>query len=90
MSVFRHKWYDILLNLRKEDTQTNRAPDILYHKIKRSRKLEFGLKTYARLPDARPEKTNRFLLGLIDRPLQPGGTDPVTNGPQPPDPVGAG
>ena len=44
--------------------------DILYHKIKGSRKQEFGLNTYARFPDAHPEKTYRFLLGLIDRQLR--------------------
>ena len=71
MSVFRNKWYDILLNLRKEDTPREiTLRDILYHKIKGSRKLEFGLSTYARLPDARPEKTYRFLFGLIDRQLR--------------------
>ena len=44
MSVFRNKWYDILLNLRKEDTPREiTLRDILYHKIKGSRKLEFGL-----------------------------------------------
>ena len=53
MSVFRNKWYDILLNLRKEDTPREiTLRDILYHKIKGSRKLEFGLNTYARLPGA--------------------------------------
>ena len=63
----RNKWYDILLNLRKEDTPREiTLRDILYHKIKGSRKLECGLNTYARLPDAHPEKTYRFLLGLID------------------------
>ena len=63
MSVFRNKWYDILLNLRKEDTSREiTLRDILYHKIKGSRKLGFGLNTYARLPDAHPEKTYRFLL----------------------------
>ena len=73
MSVFRNKWYDILLNLRKEDTPREiMLRNILYHKIKGSRKLEFGLNTYARLPDAHPEKTYRFLLGLIARQL---GTD---------------
>ena len=41
MSVFRNKWYDILLNLRKETT----LRDILYHKMKGGRKLEFGLNT---------------------------------------------
>ena len=67
MSVFRNKWYDISLNLRKEDIPREiTLRDILYHKIKGSRKLEFGLNTYARLPDAHPEKTYRFLLGLID------------------------
>ena len=44
--------------------------DILHHKIKGSRKLEFGLNTHARLPDAHPEKTYRFLLRLIDRQLR--------------------
>ena len=71
MSVFRNKWYDILLNLRKEDTPREiTLRDILYHKIKGSRKLQFGLNTYARLPDAHPEKTYRFLMGLIDRQLR--------------------
>ena len=71
MSVFRNKWHNILLNLRKEDTPREiTLRDILYHKIKGSRKLEFGLNTYARLPDAHPEKTYRFLLGLIDRQLR--------------------
>ena len=69
MSVFRNKWYDILLNLRKEDTPREiTLRDILYHKIRGSRQLEFGLNTYARLPDA--QKTYRFLLGLIDRQLR--------------------
>ena len=68
MSVFRNNWYDISLNLRKEDTpRESTLRDILYHKSKGSRKLEFGLNTYARLPDAHPEKTYRFLLGLIER-----------------------
>ena len=71
MSVFRNKRYDILLYLRKEDTPIEIAlRDILYHKIKWSRKLEFGLNTYARRPDAHPEKTYRFLLGLVDRQLR--------------------
>ena len=71
MSVLRNKWYDILLNLRKEDTPRENTPrDILNHKIKGSRKLEFGLNTYARLPDAHPEKTYRFLFGLIERQLR--------------------
>ena len=71
MSVFRIKWYDILLNLRKEDTPREiTLRDILYHKIQGSRKLEFCLNTYARLPDAHPEKTYRFLLGLLDRQLR--------------------
>ena len=71
MSVFRNKLYDILLNLRKEENfREITLRDILYHKIKGSRKLEFGLNTYARLPDAHPEKTYRLLLGLIDRQLR--------------------
>ena len=71
MSVLHNKWYDILLNLRKEDTPREiTLRDILYHKIKGSRKLEFGLNTYVRLPDAHPEKTYRFLLGLIDQQLR--------------------
>ena len=68
MSVFRNKSYDILLNLRKEDTPREiTLRDILYHKI---RGLEFGLSTYARLPDTHAEKTYRFLLGLTDRQLR--------------------
>ena len=71
MSMFRNKWYDILLNLRKDDTPREiTLRDILCHKTKGSRKLEFGLNTYAQLPDAHPEKTYRFLLGLIDRQLR--------------------
>ena len=71
MSVLRNKWYDMLLNLRKEDTPREiTLRDILYHKIKASRKLEFGLNTYARFLDAHPEKTYRFLLELIDRQLR--------------------
>ena len=57
--------------LRKEDAPREiTLRDILYHKIKGSRKLEFGFNTYARLPDAHPEKTYRFLLRLIDRQLR--------------------
>ena len=64
MSVFRNKWYDILLNLRQEDTPREiTLRDILYHKIKGSRKLEFGLNTYARLPHANPEKAS-FPFGI--------------------------
>ena len=71
MSVFRNKWYDILLNLRKEDTPREiTLRDILCHEIKGSRKLEFGLNAYARFPDAHSEKTYRFFLGLIDRQLR--------------------
>ena len=70
MSAFRNKWYDILLNLRKGHTPREiTLRDILYHKIKGSRRLEFGLNTDARLLDAHPEKTYRLLLGLIDRQL---------------------
>ena len=71
MSVLCNKWCDILLNLRKEDTPREITLwDIPYHKIKGSRMLEFGLNTYARVPDTHPEKTYRFLLGLIDRQLR--------------------
>ena len=63
MSVFRskwydvNKWYDIVLNLRTEDTPREiTLRDIQYHKIKGSRKLEFGLncKRFALPASAQP------------------------------------
>ena len=67
--LIRLEYPGCLLNLRKEDTPREITLwDILYHKIKGSRKLEFGLNTYARQPDAHSEKSDRF-LGLIDRQL---------------------
>ena len=40
--------------------------DILYRKIKGSKKMEFGLNAYHRLPDKHPQKSYEFLLALID------------------------
>ena len=53
MSTFRNKWYDILLNMPAEDNPREIAlRDILYLKIKNSKKVEFGPNAYARLPDS--------------------------------------
>ena len=47
MSVFRNNWYDILLNLRKEDTPREiTLRDILYHKVKGSRKVSIPMRGY--------------------------------------------
>ena len=54
--VFRNKWYDLLLKMRSEDRPSMLAlRDILYRKIKGSRKMEFGLNAYHRLPDKHPQ-----------------------------------
>ena len=42
--IFRNKWYDLLLKMRSEDRPSKLAlRDILYRKIKGSKKMEFGL-----------------------------------------------
>ena len=42
--MFRNKWYDMLLKMRSEDRPSKLAlRDILYRKIKGSKKMEFGL-----------------------------------------------
>ena len=65
--MFRNKWYDLLLKMRSEDRPSKLAlRDILYRKIKGSKKMEFGLNAYHRLPDKHPQKTYEFLLALID------------------------
>ena len=65
--MFRNKWYDLLLKMRSEDRPSKLAlKDILYRKIKGSKKMEFGLNAYHRLPDKHPQKTYEFLLALID------------------------
>ena len=65
--MFRNKWYDLLLKMRNEDRPSKLAlRDILYRKIKGSKKMEFGLNAYHRLPDKHPQKTYEFLLALID------------------------
>ena len=64
--VFRNKWYDLLLKMRSEDRPSPLAlRDILYRKIKGSKKMEFGLNAYHRLPDKHPQKSYEFLLALI-------------------------
>ena len=64
--VFRNKWYDLLLKMRSEDRPSTLAlRDILYRKIKGSKKMEFGLNAYHRLPDKHPQKSYEFLLALI-------------------------
>ena len=56
--MFRNKWYDLLLKMRSEDRPSKLAlRDILYRKIKGSKKMEFGLNAYHRLPDKHPQKT---------------------------------
>ena len=48
--MFRNKWYDLLLKMRSEDRPSKLAlRDILYRKIKGSKKMEFGLNAYHRL-----------------------------------------
>ena len=65
--MFRNKWYDLLLKMRSEDRPSKLAlRNILYRKIKGSKKMEFGLNAYHRLPDKHPQKTYEFLLALID------------------------
>ena len=69
--AFRNKWYDLLLKMRSEDRPSMLAlRDILYRKIKGSRKMEFGLNAYHRLPDKHPQKSYEFLLALIDHQIK--------------------
>ena len=69
--VFRNKWFDLLLKMRNEDRPSPLAlRDILYRKIKGSRKMEFGLNAYHRLPDKHPQKSYEFLLALIDHQIK--------------------
>ena len=69
--VFRNKWYDLLLKMRSEDRPSTLAlRDILYRKIKGSKKMEFGLNAYRRLPDKHPQKSYEFLLALIDHQIK--------------------
>ena len=66
--MFRNKWYDLLLKMRSEDRPSPLVlRDILYRKIKGSKKMEFGLNAYHRLPDKHPQKSHEFLLALIAR-----------------------
>ena len=70
--VFRNKWCDLLLKMRSEDRPSPLAlRDILYRKIKGSKKMEFGLNAYHRLPDKHPQKSYEFLLALIDHQIKP-------------------
>ena len=67
MVMFRNKWYDLLLKMRSEDRPSELAlRDILYRKIKGSKKMEFGLNAYHRLPDKHPQKT----YALIDHQIK--------------------
>ena len=69
--MFRNEWYDLLLKMRSEDRPSKLAlRDILYRKIKGSKKMEFGLNAYHRLPDKHPQKTYEFLLALIDHQIK--------------------
>ena len=69
--VFRNKWYDLLLKMRNEDRPSPLAlRDIVYRKIKGSKKMEFGLNAYRRLPDKHPQKSCEFLLALIDHQIK--------------------
>ena len=69
--VFRNKWYDLLLKMRNEDRPSPLAlRDILYRKIKGSKKMEFGLNAYHRLPDKHPQKSYEFLLTLMDHQIK--------------------
>ena len=69
--MFRNKWYDLLLKMRSEDRPSTLAlRDILYRKIKGSKKMEFGLNAYHRLPDKHPQKSYEFLLALIDHQIK--------------------
>ena len=69
--IFRNKWYDLLLKMRSEDRPSKLAlRDILYRKIKGSKKMDFGLNAYHRLPDKHPQKTYEFLLALIDHQIK--------------------
>ena len=69
--IFRNKWYDLLLKMRSEDRPSKLAlRDILYRKIRGSKKMEFGLNAYHRLPDKHPQKTYEFLLALIDHQIK--------------------
>ena len=69
--AFRNKWYDLPLKMRSEDRPSMLAlRDILYRKIKGSRKMEFGLNAYHRLPDKHPQKSYEFLLALIDHQIK--------------------
>ena len=64
-------WYGLLLKMRSEDRPSKLAlRDILYRKIKGSKKMEFGLNAYHRLPDKHPQKTYEFLLALIDHQIK--------------------
>ena len=66
--MFRNKWYDLLLKMRNEDRPSPLAlRDILFRKIKGSKKMEFG---YHRLPDKHPQKSYEFLLALIDHQIK--------------------
>ena len=74
--VFRNKWYDLLLKMRNEDRPSPLAlRDILYRKIKGSKKMEFGLNAYHRLPDKHPHNSYEFLLALIDHQIKSDGED---------------
>ena len=44
--------------------------DILYRKIKGSKKMEFVLNAYHRLPDKHPQKSYEFFLALIDHQIK--------------------
>ena len=69
--VFRNKWYDLQLKMRNEDRPRPLAlRDTLFRKIKGSKKMEFGLNAYHRLPDKHPQKFYAFLLALIDHQIK--------------------
>ena len=78
--VFRNKWYDLLLKMRSEDRPSPLAlRDILHRKIKKNKKMEFGLNAYHRLPDKHSQKSYEFLLALIDHQIKSDREDLMLN-----------
>ena len=62
--VFRNKWYDLLLKMRNEDRPSPLAlRDILYRKIKGSKKMEFGLNAY-QVAGQTSSEVVRILIGI--------------------------
>ena len=71
LTIFRNKWYDILANMRAEDIPSNLTlRDILYKKIKGSKKMEYLLMIFQQLPDSHPDKSYRNLVTMIDRQIR--------------------